>query len=130
MSSGSFGSYAWQMKGMTVSIPGWLELRDDRLCFTTAEGVVFDSALSDVSAVEFPWYYFGGGLKLHAEGTPYRLSFVKPNGAEYANARLLSDMGSPGSLLIVASKADDIATGTDAGRTWRKHLERTTASRG
>jgi hypothetical protein len=122
MTSANFGSYAWLMKGATVSIPGWLELQGDRLRFTTADEVVFDAARSDISAVVFPWYYFGGGLKLQAEGKPFRISFVKPNGAEYASARLLSDMGSPGSLLIVASKADDIATGTEAGRRWKELL--------
>lgn len=65
----------------------WLDLRQERLRFTTPEGVVFEVPRSDVTSITFPWGYFGGGMKLRAAGRPYRISFVKPNGSEYGVAR-------------------------------------------
>jgi hypothetical protein len=107
---------------MTVSIPALLELENGRLRCVTEERIAFDAALSEVTDVVFPWFYFGGGVKLQAAGTPFRLSFVVPNGAEYASARLLADLGNAGSLLLVGSKANDIASGREAGRRWRELL--------
>jgi hypothetical protein len=122
MATDTFVSHAWLLKGLTGSVSGWLQFEEGRLRFTSLEEVVFDVALADVSAVTFPWYYFGGGVKLRAAGEPFRLSFVKPNGAEYADARLEASVGDPASLLLVASKVSDIAEGTDAGREWRRLL--------
>jgi hypothetical protein len=122
MEAEEFASYAWLLKGLTVSIPGWLDLQQERLRFTTPEKVVFDVPREDVTSIAFPWYYFGGGMKLRAAGRPYRLSFVKPNGAEYATARGLASQGDPAALLLVASKAADIGAGRDVGRSWRRLL--------
>ena len=124
MASEGFVSDAWILEGMTVSVPALLELDDGRLRCLTQDRVAFDVALSDVTDVVFPWYYFGGGVKLRADGAEFRLSFVVPNGAEYASARLLADQGNAGSLLLVGSKARDIASGRAAGRRWRELLGR------
>ena len=117
-----FASDAWLLKGFTVSIPGWLDLQQERLRFTTPDEVVFEVPRSDVTSIKFPWYYFGGGVKLRAAGQPYRISFVKPNGAEYAVARGLAFQGELAALLLVASKGADIRSGRDAGRRWRALL--------
>jgi hypothetical protein len=98
---------AWLLKG-TRSIPGSLKLADDRLSFTALgsgnfgrgqleqlesesgrkglakvldrdeEAVVFDVPLSDVQDINFPWYYFSGGVKLTIGGVQYRLGFDRP----------------------------------------------------
>jgi hypothetical protein len=128
MESRTYASDAWLLQGMTVSVPGWLDLRDGRLSFVTPDSVVFDVALSDVSAVVFPWYYFGGGVKLTAAGEPYRLSFVKPNGAEYAAARGLASLGEPAALAFAASKLGDVGSGQEVGRLWRQLLEASTTA--
>jgi hypothetical protein len=120
----SFVSDAWILEGLTVSVPALLQLHDGRLRCVTVDGVAFDVALGDITNVVFPWYYFGGGLKLRAAGVPFRLSFVVPNGAEYASARLLADQGDAGSLLLVGSKIHDIASGRAAGQRWRELLGR------
>ena len=39
---------------------------------------VFDAPLAEVSRVTFPWFYFGGGMKLAVRRAPYRFSFVRP----------------------------------------------------
>ena len=117
-----FASHAWRLEGITQSIPGWMAIKDERVCFATPDGVVFDVARSEITAVVFPWYYFGGGVKLEAAGVPYRFSFVKPNGAEYAVARGLAAAGSPASLLLISSKINDMRDGRDVGKRWRQIL--------
>jgi hypothetical protein len=122
MARDSFGSHAWLLRGLTGSVPGWLQFEQGRLRFASEEEIVFDVERSDISAAVFPWYYFGGGVKLRAAGEPYRLSFVKPNGAEYANARALASAADPAALRLVASKVSDISTGRNVGREWRRLL--------
>jgi hypothetical protein len=122
MKTNEFASYAWLLKGMTVSIPGWLDLQSGRLRFSTPEEVVFDVPLAEVTGITYPWYYFGGGVKLRAAGKAYRISFVLPNGMEYASGRGLADQGDLASLAFVASKAEDIGAGRDVGRQWRELL--------
>lgn len=117
-----FASDAWLLEGLTRSVPGWLELHKGRLRFVTPDSVVFDAARADVDAIRYPWYYFGGGLKLRAGGQPYRISFVKPNGAEYALGRGLGEAGHPAALLVAASKVVDVRSGRAIGRRWRELL--------
>jgi hypothetical protein len=117
-----FASDAWLLKGITASIPGRLECRNDRLRFVTSDEVVFDVPFSDITSVTYPWYYFGGGLKLRAGGQPFRISFVKPNGAEYGVGRALGEAGNPAALLVAASKVVDARTGRAVGRKWRELL--------
>ena len=117
-----FTSDAWLLEGITVSIPGQLDLKDGRLRFATIEDVIFDVQFSEVTDVKFPWYYFGGGVKLQAAGKPYRLSFVVPNGIEYAEGRAMASIGNPLALLVAASKIRDIRDGRNLGRKWRELL--------
>lgn len=117
-----FTSDAWLLEGITVSIPGSLALQNGRLRFATLEEVVFDVPLSEITSVKFPWYYFGGGVKLQAAGKPYRFSFVVPNGIEYAGGRALGAVGNPLALLVAASKIGDIRNGRKLGRKWRELL--------
>ena len=117
-----FASYAWLLKGLFFTEAGWLDLHDGNLRFATPEKVVFDVPRAEVTQITYPWHYFGGGLKLHAAGEAHRLSFVLPNGAEYAAARGLSAQGAPASLLLVAAKAADIGAGRGVGREWRRLL--------
>lgn len=102
MTPQEFASDAWLLEGMTVSIPGWLVYQKERLSFSTPDEVVFDVP--------------------RAAGTPYRLSFVKPNGVEYAVGRGLGALGSPLALLVAASKVSDVRAGRDLGRRWRELL--------
>jgi hypothetical protein len=123
-----YASYAWRLIGLFRSEAGWLDLRDDRLRYATPAGIVFSMPLAEVARLTFPWYYFGGGLKLTVGGEEYRFSFVEPNGAQYPEARALAAEGDPASLAFVADKAKDIGVGRDVGREWRRLLEGRTAS--
>jgi hypothetical protein len=118
-----FASCAWLLIGTFRTAAGWLDLTAGRLRFSTPDEVVFDVALAEISDVVWPWYYFGGGVKLSAAGEPYRLSFVLPNGAEYPTARLVAETGDPAALAIVWSKASDIGAGRNVGKEWRRRLE-------
>ena len=118
-----FASYAWRLIGTLRSEAGWLDLTAGRLRYSTPVGVVFDVPLAEVTGIIWPWYYFGGGVKLTADGEQYRLSFVLPNGAEYPTARLEAAAGDLSSLMIVWQKADDIGAGREAGKEWRRRLD-------
>ena len=125
---------AWLLMGLTGSAPGVLQVSDGRLSYTahgrgaltggqlrelerrtgrsgladelTGEAVVtlFDVPLAAVSDVVFPWYYFGGGMKLTAADVGYRFSFIKPQNTQ----------DWPG--------VADIPGGRAAGKAWRETL--------
>jgi hypothetical protein len=134
MDTGTPRTAAWLLMGLTGSAPGVLEVAGGRLRYVVhgrgaltggqiaqleqrtgrsglaaaldggAAVALFDVPPSAVGDVVFPWYYFGGGMKLTAEKVPFRFSFLKPQ-----NTQLL-----PGVL--------DIPQGRAAGRIWRQLL--------
>jgi hypothetical protein len=113
----------WQLLGLFGNRPGLLELAKGRLAFTTDEGRVFEAPLSEVSGIKFPWYYFGGGMKVRIGAAKYRFSFVRPNGAEDVPGQLLARAGNPaGALLTVGRKIADIGSGRQAGKAWKSIL--------
>ena len=113
--SSQLSTQAWLLRGIS-SIPGTLKLAKGRLSFTASGSgtcwgfqlrklereadraglakrlnddentVVFDVPLSDVQQVNFPWFYFSGGVKLTLNGVCYRFGFDKP-----ANSRMPSE---------------------------------------
>jgi hypothetical protein len=117
-----FASCAWLLIGTFRTAAGWLDLTAGRLRFSTSEEVVFDVAVEHVTDVDWPWYYFGGGVKLTAAGVRYRLSFVLPNGGEYPAARAAASAGDPAALALVVSKASDVRAGHKVGREWKRRL--------
>jgi hypothetical protein len=118
-----FASCAWLLIGTFRTAAGWLDLTAGRLRFSTPDQVVFDVPLAEVTDVDWPWYYFGGGVKLSAAGERYRLSFVLPNGAEYPAARAAAAAGDLAALTAVWQKASDVGAGRDVGKEWRRRLE-------
>lgn len=118
-----FASYAWRLIGTFRTEAGWLDLTAGRLRFTSETRELFDVPLREVRDIVWPWYYFGGGMKLTVGGVQYRFSFVLPNGAEYPTARLAAAAGDPAALALVVQKGDDIAKGRGAGKEWRRRLE-------
>jgi hypothetical protein len=117
-----FASYAWLLLGTFRTAAGWLDLTAGRLRFSTPDEVVFDVAVEHVTDVEWPWFYFGGGVKLSAAGVRYRLSFVLPNGGEYPAARAAKSAGDPAALAVVWQKASDIGAGHKVGKEWKRRL--------
>ena len=123
-----YASYAWRLIGLFRTQAGWLDLRGDRLRYSTPDGVVFDVPLTEVGGLTWPWYYFSGGVKLTVAGEEYRFSFVEPNGARYPEARARAAAGDPETPAFVAAKAQDVGVGRGVGRRWRSLLEGRTAS--
>jgi hypothetical protein len=77
----------WLLKGIIASEEGTLTLKNGRLSFST-DKLIFDSPLTEVYAVTFPWFYFGAGCALKINGTKYRFSFIQPGntaGGEHAS---------------------------------------------
>ena len=89
-------SPAWLLSGFTRSVAGELVLKHKRLVFAAHDGRrLIDSALGDVTGVRFPWYYFGGGMKLRIGMETYRLSFARPgNLAEDFRENAVGDVAS------------------------------------
>jgi len=114
----------WLLYGLTRSEPGMLELAHGRLTCRTNAGIAFDLPIADVRDLVFPWYYFGGGMKLTAAGVRHRISFVRPNDAvEDLPFRIAAREGDAAGLALVGMKARDIGDGRAAGRAWRHALE-------
>lgn len=122
MSARTLDTEAWLLRGLTTSIPGRLILNGGRLRFTGRDGVLFDVPSADIRSVRFPWYYFGGGLTFQAGEVRHRISFVRPNGAEYGVARGAAAVGSPLALVVAAMKFTDIRAGRGVTRRWRQVL--------
>jgi hypothetical protein len=118
-----YASDAWLLEGMTGTLAGWLEWKSGRLRFITPGEVVFDVPGSEIANLRFPWYYFGGGMTLRANGIRYRVSFVKPNGAEQAVGRALGEAGNPLALAVPVMKVIDIRSGRRICRQWRNVLQ-------
>ena len=108
----------WVLRGMTGSTPAILELVEGRLALTTEDAREFEVALEEITEVKFPWHYFGGGAHVTVQGEVYRLSFVKPNGADLLSDRLSSEEG----LLSMGHRIAAIGEGRVAGQAWRAAL--------
>lgn len=116
---------AWLLQGLTGNVPGTLELSGRRLRFLSREGLLFDSPLSEVGDLVFPWYYFGGGVKLTAGGVHYRLTFVRPNGTQVFDApNDYMGLDNGDSISEDAARAvPSILDGRSAGKVWKTILE-------
>lgn len=69
----------WRMIGISGSECGVLTLADGCFAFDGERGTRFDVPVSAISAVTFPWYYFGGGVKVSIGADNYRFSFIEPH---------------------------------------------------
>lgn len=93
----------WRLSGLTGSEPGHLELRGGRFIYSPSDESRpgFDVPLPEVTDINFPWHYFGGGFKMRIGGEQFRFSFVEPHN-DFA----------------------DISGGRVVGRAWKKLLMR------
>lgn len=68
-------------------------LTRERLSFTGEKGTKIDVSHAEILQVKFPWYYFGGGMKVTIGGGTYRFSFMQPHN-EFASIRDGRETGS------------------------------------
>jgi hypothetical protein len=119
---------AWLMSGWGCTVAGVLAAGDGRLAFLTEEGPRFDVAVTEVTDVTWPWHWFGGGVRLHAAGAPYKITFVLPAGAvepapslvEAGISRLTTAAGGVPPHPLAASL--DVGHGRCAARLWKEVL--------
>lgn len=116
-------SPAWLLHGITGTSAGELSLTGRVLSYREEGKLIFSTDLGKLERIVFPWYYFGGGVKLRIDGRWYRLSFVVPNGPEVAVGRAYGEAGSPAALLFAWDKLRDVSDGRTLGRTWRELLK-------
>ena len=82
MQNSTFHSRAWLLKGWVGSVSGVLTLQNGRFSFADDSSKnLFDVPISQVSAINFPWHYFGGGVNFQIGADKYRVSFARPEGA-------------------------------------------------
>lgn len=112
-----FVSTVWLLEGLTRSIPSQLKYRQGSLALLTEGTQQFETPLANVRAI-FPWYYFGGGVKLTVYGVSYRISFVRPNGAAPVDRSILA-------YIPVVREVRYIRAGVRLGRVWKRILAST-----
>lgn len=128
---------AWLLRGIS-SLPGVLALANGRLSYTAfgcgnfwpgqlrrleadsgrpglaqrlddgKQAILFELPLVEVQDVQFPWFYFSGGVRLAVSGVRYRFGFDRP-----ANARIETDVAD---LLAGVSRA------RQSGKAWKAAL--------
>lgn len=123
---------AWLMLGMTQSLPGILYYDGQHFGFETDdESHCIKCSLNELINIKYPWYYFGGGFKATANGKPFRISLVKPNGAEQVSKRVitkvgqladnlgLESLGVISGLTTIIESVDSIREGRTAMKLWQ-----------
>ncbi|MGY1694002.1 MULTISPECIES: hypothetical protein [unclassified Geodermatophilus] len=120
-------SPAWLIGGLR-NVPGYLATAQGGLTFVS-DTPVFDVPLAAVSDVSWPWWWFGGGLKLTAAGQRWKITFVRPNGMPPPHPSMLdTGVGVFGLLTGTWHDIDamrglaDVRSGREAGRRWREVL--------
>jgi hypothetical protein len=120
-------SPAWLIGGLR-NVPGYLGAGGGRLTFVS-DTPVFDLPLHEVTDVHWPWYWFGGGVKLRAEGQLHKITFVRPNGMPPPDPSMLhTGIGVFGLLtgtwhdVYALRGLADIGTGRAAGKQWKQLL--------
>lgn len=133
-----FRSVVWLLRGLTGSTPAVLSLDDGRFTLTvfgvgalarrhlrglerdtgltdlrarlaeSEETVLFDTPLTQVEHIRFPWFYFGGGVHVQVRGVRYRLSFLQPQ----------NTVADP-ALWSAREVAGSVAKGVSLGDRWR-----------
>lgn len=122
-----FDSPAWILVGLTRTLPGWMAYQNGCVAFADCDGdVIFSAPCAEITHVTFPWYYFGGGLKLRVLDQRYRISFVRPNGTTDISSRPAawrSDAQNAAAVAkLVETKFRDIRDGRAVTRVWKKLL--------
>jgi hypothetical protein len=125
--TGFLVSPAWLIGGLR-NVPGFLGGSQGRLTFMS-DSPVFDVPMTEVGDVRWPWHWFGGGVKLTAAGTPYKITFVRPNGMPSPDPSVLATGVGVFALLSgtwhgihALQGLADIRSGRAAGAQWRQLL--------
>ncbi len=82
------------------------------------EAVLFDAPLDEIEKVDFPWYYFSGGMKLTVGGVHYRFGFDRP-----ANTTVPMEVeDSLEELVGGLENVSQIVKGRRSGKAWKSVL--------
>ncbi|GAA1880328.1 hypothetical protein GCM10009836_72030 [Pseudonocardia ailaonensis] len=123
-------SPAWIIGGLR-NRPGYLATDGVRITFTDGETTSFDVPLAEITDVTYPWYWFGGGVKLRAGGELQKITFVKPNGMPAPDPSVVDIafgvLGVAGAAAGISHAGGlrglaDIAPGRAATKRWREIL--------
>jgi uncharacterized protein (DUF1786 family) len=76
--------------------------------------------LSDIRKVDFPWYYFGGGMVIHIGDTNFRFSFLQPQNTQLPVERSENLAKAIEQLSAIGSA---IGGGRSTGKRWKSVLQ-------
>lgn len=83
----SFAGPVYLKTGATSAVRAVLARTELELVLAVADGECFRAPLPVVEKVEFPWWYFGGGMRVTVNGDRYVLSFSPPARVEGEDPR-------------------------------------------
>jgi hypothetical protein len=148
-----FSSTTWLLMGLTGSTPGVLQLSDGRLSLvahgsgaltlgqlrdlegcTGMKGLterlkngeqveIFNVPVDEIKSVDFPWYYFNGGMVIEVRTGRYRLSFLQPQNTKLPIAHHPENAAEARkSIVEIGNLLGDIGDGRTVGKAWRDAL--------
>ncbi len=79
-------------EGRFGAVPALLVKSGDELALATDDGELFRIPLSETK-VQFPWFYFGGGMRVTAGGSRYTLAFSRPAKVQGEPTRVFNSFG-------------------------------------
>ncbi len=73
-------SKVWKIAGLVGKVvPGALVWKNNEVVFITEEGIQFQTPLSGINHIKWPFLRMGMGFDAEVNGKKYKFSFAKPN---------------------------------------------------
>ncbi len=88
-----FAGPVYLKTGTTSAVRAILARTEGELVLVAQDEEHFRVPLSAVEKVEFPWWWFGGGMRVTAAGTRYTLGFSPPATVEGEGTDWLRNLG-------------------------------------
>ena len=102
----------WELIGLSNS-PGLLTLANGVLVLETQQGLRFQCPASQIESASWPWWQFHCAVKFRVQGTKFRVSFARPNGAAAA-----------WSPVSAATNIFSLGSASKTGKAWRGELDK------
>ena len=102
-------SKVWKIAGLVGKVtPGALIWKNNQVIFITEDGVQFQTSLSGITDIKWPFLRMGMGFDAVINGEKYKFSFAKPN-ASAAEIEIVKGNPLP-SVVFAHQYIDDISS--------------------
>lgn len=116
----SFAGTVYLKTGFFSAVRAVLARSGDELILATANREVFRVPLTFVEKVEFPWWWFGGGMRVTVGGMCHTLSFSAPRTVEGEDSDWLRHVG--GGLYGSEQALRQAASARRSSKEWKAAL--------